>query len=228
MDRIPEMPRPPPQNVIIYPPRGIIIINVLAEEKKEGLIYLSTTNSGHNESQEWVSASEIASYNLELVGTGDAYPIAVKGSFELEGTEHPMKLDHLSFGDSGKIRADGNDEVGNFEIRGRLSKDGKVFIRKQYIGSHNILYKGTLERGVITGQYNTQGNKTGPFKIEFIGLIGGDCCLSWIGINSDKVIGLLYDGDINCWSVLKLAPIVGDSVAVKLLFVDGRLSLIHI
>ena len=171
--------------------------------------------------EEFISAADLANYKLELVGQGDAYSIAAKGTYTQDGTDVPMKLENLQFGDSGKIRVDGSDEIGKFEMRGRLSKDGKVFIRKQYIEKHMVIYNGQLEKGVIAGTYKLKEGGTGPFKIELTGLKWGDAGMSSLGINNEKTVGLLFDSNYSCWSVAKLEPKVDITVKVTLLLVDG-------
>ena len=70
----------------------------------------------------------------------------------------------------GLILGSGEDDVGKFEFKGSFSPDAPdCRIHKQYIGKHEIFYKGTLNQqtGHIDGNWGFKaGESNGGFRMK--------------------------------------------------------------
>ncbi|PNY36337.1 hypothetical protein C2E31_13475 [Rhodopirellula baltica] len=90
------------------------------------------------------------------------------GWWEQDGYgRQPMSDFQLSF-TNGRIFGSGTDMVGDFEMEGVL-EEGKIYLRKQYIGKHEIEYHGiSVGEGGYTGIWSGLGYPGGKW---FIGVI---------------------------------------------------------
>jgi hypothetical protein len=90
-----------------------------------------------------------------------------KGHYEQQGVHYDMAFKKFSAKKDGELKGKGRDEVGEFELKGRLFKDGGVDFKKQYKGRHTVEYSGRMseEGGKITGEWSVAG-MTGGFVIE--------------------------------------------------------------
>jgi len=109
-------------------------------------------------------------YKLEEVESGEAYGFNITAWYMSQGEKTMMTLESLELGANGKIRIKGEDTVGRFAMKGRFKPDGRVCIKKQYIGKHTVTYKGKYEKGKIEGDWtihSKKGDVTDKFGIEF-------------------------------------------------------------
>ncbi|MFO0838089.1 MAG: hypothetical protein U1D55_06135 [Phycisphaerae bacterium] len=89
-----------------------------------------------------------------------------------------MQLD-LMFA-SGRVVGDGRDWVGDFVISGGYdAKSGRVWIRKAYLGRHELDYDGAASADGIRGNWRLcplpdGGVDSGPFRIWPIGAASAD------------------------------------------------------
>jgi len=80
------------------------------------------------------------------------------------GDRHRMDL-HLSFA-NGRLSGDGNDDVGQFSIRGRYDAESKeCWWTKTYLGSHDVRYRGFREGKGIWGTWEIAVFTRGGFHI---------------------------------------------------------------
>jgi len=67
---------------------------------------------------------------------------------------------------NGEIEGRGLDVIGPFLFCGKFDTSGAVVMVKQYLGLHQVLYKGWYDgEGHLTGEW-TLGNFRGPFQIR--------------------------------------------------------------
>lgn len=64
------------------------------------------------------------------------------------------------------VTGGGNDCVGPFTFRGQFRPDGKVLLVKQYIGRHQVLYRGRNSGEGIFGTWRIPGFHTGKFALR--------------------------------------------------------------
>jgi outer membrane receptor for ferrienterochelin and colicin len=74
------------------------------------------------------------------------------GWYQQGGTQHEMKFEVLKINKK-KIRGEGHDENGQFEIKGKISHD-EVKFTKQYHGAHAVEYSGKLEGHKLHGYWS--------------------------------------------------------------------------
>jgi hypothetical protein len=76
----------------------------------------------------------------------------------------PMHELILHFGE-GMVRGSGRDVIGRFTFQGQYNDMGVIVMVKQYIGKHQVLYRGQYDgEGTIYGQWSI-GLSTGPFAL---------------------------------------------------------------
>ncbi len=74
--------------------------------------------------------------------------------------KHGMRMD-LVVAET-RIYGAGTDDVGPFEVEGRIPARSDVVLRKRYIGRHTVRYHGFLEEGYgIWGRWLWSGDKPG-------------------------------------------------------------------
>ena len=61
----------------------------------------------------------------------------------------------------------GADDVGEFEINGRVNQHGEVSFVKKYIGQHSIYYLGAWEGDKLVGNYGFEEGFHGSINQEF-------------------------------------------------------------
>ena len=83
-----------------------------------------------------------------------------------------MQFDEFYFL-STSICGKGKDDIGEFEINGRID-NGDVIFNKQYIGQHSVLYKGKYDGVSIVGEWSIGEENTGKFKIQRVKSEGKD------------------------------------------------------
>jgi len=78
-----------------------------------------------------------------------------------------MRFDDFQIDFAGDILGHGKDEVGRFNITGKMNfiKNNFAFY-KQYIGQHTVVYKGKLQQGIMAGNWEIPGNCKGDFQIR--------------------------------------------------------------
>jgi hypothetical protein len=82
------------------------------------------------------------------------------------GTREYMEGLVFRFAD-GQIEGEGWDPVGEFTFRGRYDERGSVTMVKQYLGQHQVLYRGTYDgEGTIFGRWSIGPHWTGPFAFR--------------------------------------------------------------
>jgi len=82
--------------------------------------------------------------------------------------QHEMNY-YLEF-DGDTLRANGKDDVGEFELNGGVDKTSfQVKFLKHYIGQHTVDYNGSYDTKLhhIWGQWNIGDNYSGGFKLRF-------------------------------------------------------------
>ena len=78
----------------------------------------------------------------------------------------PMRDLVLNFGD-GRVEGHGVDVVGLFTFRGTFDHAGSVTLIKQYIGRHQVLYRGRYDgEGTILGRWSILEVSSGPFALS--------------------------------------------------------------
>lgn len=74
----------------------------------------------------------------------------------------PLEL-HFS---DGKITGEGRDCIGPFTFAGQYNERGSVVLVKQYLGRHQVLYRGEHDgEGTIFGQWSIGEYYSGPFAL---------------------------------------------------------------
>jgi hypothetical protein len=77
----------------------------------------------------------------------------------------PMSDFVLRFAD-GRVEGEGLDVVGRFTFRGTCDDQGAVVLVKQYLGRHQVLYRGRYDgEGVIHGTWSIGDLWSGPFAL---------------------------------------------------------------
>ena len=66
-----------------------------------------------------------------------------------------MHLDSLKFRD-GKVSGRGEDNVGTFDIKGQIEKNGHLWFVKQYHGKHAVRYEGVRNYHEIHGRWKIE------------------------------------------------------------------------
>jgi len=98
----------------------------------------------------------------------------VTGFWRLQtGDEGPMHFEYFAMV-NGRIRGQGDDEVGPFTICGTYGYDGKRVIcrfDKQYIGAHLVIYEGSgnyiqNEPLELKGKWEIPGDWSGYFELK--------------------------------------------------------------
>ena len=51
------------------------------------------------------------------------------------------------------VKGKGTDMMGDFEINGTIDQNNEVTFDKQYIGKHNVIYKGTFDGRLMQGKW---------------------------------------------------------------------------
>lgn len=97
--------------------------------------------------------------------------ITWKGWYEQHGSKHNMSFKDFQIDDEGIIAGEGNDEVGDFSIKGEIQDDGALKFTKTYIGKHSIVYTGQFDDDFIKGKWvidKPNFNANGNFELEQI------------------------------------------------------------
>ena len=76
-----------------------------------------------------------------------------EGTFSQGGQHHPMHFQTLKFR-KGQVSGSGEDDNGKFVIDGTIGDHGDIEFKKQYIGKHAVLYKGTRTYHLIKGHWS--------------------------------------------------------------------------
>jgi hypothetical protein len=148
---------------------------------------------------------DVAKYKLNECDKGDFFFEApCKGTRNAEdGTPSDMGITSLRFGDAGKINGKGKCAEGEYTLRGRLAKEGGVFIELNYTGKGQAYFEGKMDDRCIKGTYKTS-EKTGNFAIE-LGLNWMEQLTNLIGVNSEKKGALFLDDDNKEWFVAQIS-----------------------
>lgn len=87
----------------------------------------------------------------------------------------PMHGLELNFRD-GEIDGRGLDVIGPFLFCGQYDASGAVVMVKQYLGQHQVLYRGTYDgEGTLTGEWSIGSLDRGPFRMRLmVAGAGGD------------------------------------------------------
>jgi hypothetical protein len=87
-------------------------------------------------------------------------PIPCEGWWDQKAIgRQPMHDLYLKF-DSGTIAGGGADIIGLFTLHGTIDEQGRVAMRKQYLGQHSVDYYGTYDgEGLLWGEWNILGFK---------------------------------------------------------------------
>ena len=93
-----------------------------------------------------------------------AHDIEWAGHYEQGGSKNNVSFKDMKLGTDGTITGSGSDPVGSFTINGKLNGNNIEF-NKAYAGAHTVKYSGTLNNGVIGGNWSLQG-MTGKFEIK--------------------------------------------------------------
>ena len=93
------------------------------------------------------------------------HEIEWEGFYEQFNQQHPVKFQNMTITADGSIQGQGSDDVGGFNISGKISEDGSVKFEKAYHGKHAVNYAGTLNSGKIIGEWSVQGSK-GGFEVH--------------------------------------------------------------
>jgi hypothetical protein len=81
----------------------------------------------------------------------------------------PMRDLVLRFS-AGKIEGQGVDVIGRFTFRGEYDQAGSVTLVKQYLGKHQVLYRGRYDgEGTIFGEWSICPWWRGPFALTLDG-----------------------------------------------------------
>jgi hypothetical protein len=96
------------------------------------------------------------------------YPSGVwRGWWEQEyWGRQPMGPLVLRFRD-GEIEGEGRDVIGPFTFTGRYDDHGAIRMVKQYLGRHQVLYRGTYDgEGTIFGEWSIPPFSSGAFALS--------------------------------------------------------------
>jgi len=94
------------------------------------------------------------------------YEVEWKGWFKQDGDRYDMYLQNFQYNNEGEIWGHGNDDVGTFNISGRLNWDHNGFeFHKSYVGAHTVIYRGKRTQRAFTGRWEIPGNCDGVFTI---------------------------------------------------------------
>ena len=79
--------------------------------------------------------------------------------------KQPMRQLTLRF-EGGRIDGDGVDVIGRFTFTGSYDEGGSVALIKQYMGLHQVLYRGAYDgEGSILGRWSIGDHWSGPFAL---------------------------------------------------------------
>ena len=100
-------------------------------------------------------------------GACEALEVNWTGYFQQDGSKTEMKFANMQVQLDGAITGQGMDDVGHFEITGKLEQNNELGFVKQYVGAHAVNYTGQLKAsGVIKGSWEIPENCAGDFKIK--------------------------------------------------------------
>jgi len=108
------------------------------------------------------------SYEIETSGWeswGADCNVPAKGWFDQGGDKYAMNFYDFRLSNNGDLRGAGSDDIGEFDIYGRLS-DGSFRFDKTYRGAHTVVYRGRRNGANLTGRWEIPGNCEGTFRIQ--------------------------------------------------------------
>ena len=94
-------------------------------------------------------------------------PTRWRGFWQQQGWgRQPMRGLVLRFS-ADRIEGEGSDVIGPFTFQGQFRGDGSVVLVKQYIGRHQVLYRGQYDgEGTIFGEWSIGEYWRGPFVLH--------------------------------------------------------------
>merc|ERR1712046_369981 len=97
----------------------------------------------------------------------NSWEVEWTGWYKQGGQKHNMHFQNFQCDSNGSIWGHGSDNVGTFNISGKCNwnKSGFTF-HKQYYGAHTVIYKGRIQKGFWTGNWEIPGNCGGTFQIR--------------------------------------------------------------
>jgi hypothetical protein len=87
----------------------------------------------------------------------------------------------------GRVEGGGVDAIGRFTFRGVYGDDGTVVLVKQYLGRHQVLYRGVSDgEGTIAGEWSIGSAWRGPFALSPDGFtVPADAPILTVGARPD-------------------------------------------
>jgi hypothetical protein len=98
--------------------------------------------------------------------TMQSWCVPWSGHFMQNGQKTNMHFQNFQIDLNGNIWGHGSDNVGNFNISGRMNNNGSFKFVKQYYGQHAVTYQGRCQGAYLSGQWVIPGNCQGTFQIK--------------------------------------------------------------
>jgi hypothetical protein len=98
---------------------------------------------------------------------GGSYDSPWTGWFKQGGSRTDMYFKNFRIEMNGKIWGSGSDEVGQFQISGKMTPSNqRLTFHKKYQGAHTVVYKGKMEGNHISGGWEIPGNCSGKYQLR--------------------------------------------------------------
>jgi len=96
---------------------------------------------------------------------GQGMHVPATGWFAQFGEKAQVDFDDLQCDVNGVLSGSGSDPVGSFYLTGKMDNANWFTFVKQYYGAHQVMYRGRLVKGVMSGKWEIPGNCDGTFNI---------------------------------------------------------------
>ena len=120
-------------------------------------------------SGKWTLGSQSDSFLLCPNKNMQQFSSEWKGYYSQFGSKHEMKLSFLMFQQDAKIFGAGTDDIGKYEISGRVDPKNCFSFTKQYIGAHSVSYSGSVhwkKTPTLQGNWVLGGGQTDSFELK--------------------------------------------------------------
>src|SRR4051812_8738529 len=94
-----------------------------------------------------------------------------------------------------RIDGEGDDMIGRFTFSGTYDDSGSVALNKQYVGRHQVLYRGAYDgEGSIVGRWSIGEYWSGPFALAPIdGETHGDVLVETAGVAEPELLEVVVE-----------------------------------
>ena len=120
-------------------------------------------------SGKWTLGSQSDGFLLRPNKNMQQFSSEWKGYYSQFGSKHEMKLSFLMFQQDAKIFGAGTDDIGKYEISGRVDPKNCFCFTKQYIGAHSVSYSGSVhwkKMPTLQGNWVLGGGQTDSFELK--------------------------------------------------------------